>query len=160
MINSGKADLARKALARLHGADNHIDERLAHISKTIQEENGGHEIEAGSYLECFNGANLKRTLTVIFTFSSVGMTGGAFLAQNIYFLIIAGLPAIHSFDIGIGGFGLAMIFIVISWFTLDKLGRRLVFIGGCAVVGVGMLIIGCLAFAPGTGPLWAIAVIM
>jgi hypothetical protein len=43
---------------------------------------------------------------------------------------------------------LAVIFIVISWFVLDKIGRRTVFIGGSIVDALGMLIIGCLAYAP------------
>jgi hypothetical protein len=99
---------------RLHGATNFIDARLAYLIKTISGENTRSEDQRGSYVECFHGANLKRSLTVIFIFSAIGLSGGAFLAQSIYFLIIAGLPAINSFDIAIDGFGLAMIFIMIS----------------------------------------------
>lgn len=99
-------------------------------------------------------------MTVIFIFSAIGLSGGAFLAQSIYFLIIAGLPAINSFDIAIGGFGLAMIFIVISWFIIDKVGRRTLFLAGGSFNALGMLIIGALAYAPGDGPLWAIAILM
>jgi SP family general alpha glucoside:H+ symporter-like MFS transporter len=97
---------------------------------------------------------------VVFVFSAIGMGGGTFLAQNIYFLIIAGLKPVDCFDVGVGGFMLAVIFIATSWFVLDKIGRRTVFIGGSIVNALGMLIIGCLAYAPGTGALWAIAVIM
>lgn len=82
------------------------------------------------------------------------------LAQNIYFLIIAGLEPIDCFDVGVGGFMLAVVFIMISLFVLDKIGRRIVFITGSIVNALGMLIIGCLAYAPGTGALWAIAIIM
>lgn len=128
--------------------------------KTIRDENSKKGLESGRYIDCFNRMNIKRTLTVIFVFSAIGMGGGTFLAQNIYFLIIAGLKPVDCFGVGVGGFMLAVIFIVISWFVLDKIGRRTVFIGGSIVNALGMLVIGSLAYGPGTGPLWAIAVIM
>jgi hypothetical protein len=88
------------------------------------------------------------------------LSGGAFLAQSIYFLIIAGLPAFNAPDIAIGGFSLAMIFIAISWFAIDRVGRRTLFIRGGDFNTLGMLVIGALAYALGDGQLWAIAILI
>lgn len=160
LLKKDKSVQARKTLSTLYGSQGNIDARLAFLRKTINDENVAKSVETGSWIECIQGTNLKRSLTVIFIFSVSGCCGSPFLAQSIYFLIIAGLPPIHSFDIAIGGFGLAVVFIIISWFVLDKVGRRPVFIGGIILNAIGMLVIGALAYAPGTGPLWAIAVLM
>jgi hypothetical protein len=157
LINNGRLDQARKFLSILHSS---IDARLAYLAKTIREENLQKETQLGTYIECFCGVNMEHTLTVIFIFSAIGLSGGAFLAQSIYFLIIAGLPAINTFDIAIGGFGLAVIFIVIKWFAIDRIGRRTLFISGGVFNALGMLVIGTLAYTPGDGPLWAIAILM
>jgi hypothetical protein len=94
---------------------------LTYPVKTIRDENASKELDRGRYIDCFNRTNLKRALTAIFVFSAIGMGGGTFLAQNIYFLIVAGLKPVDCFNVGVGGFMLAAIFIVISWFVLDKL---------------------------------------
>jgi len=104
---------------------------------------------------------LLRTATVAMLFlGSSGLIGSAFLAQNIYFLLIAGLPAIHSFDIGIGGFFLACTAIALGWFMTDKIGRRTLWLVGVAGNVVGMIIIGALAYSSSKGALWGIAVVM
>ncbi|KAH8600727.1 general substrate transporter [Bisporella sp. PMI_857] len=160
LISRNHIPQARAVLATLHGPANAIDARLAYLVKEIREENFRAALEPGSYPECFQGSNLKRTLTVIFVFSTPGVCGASFLAQSIYFLITVGLAPIHCFDVGIGGFGLAAVLIVGSWFTAGKIGRRTNFIVGAAVNGMGMLIIGALAYAPGQGALLGIAVLM
>ena len=160
MINNGRLDQARKSLSILHGSLNSTDASLAYLIKTIHEENLQKETQRGTYIECFRGVNIKRTLAVIFIFSAIRLSRGGFLAQSIYFLIIAGLPAISAYDIAIGGFGLAMIFIVISWFAIDRIGLQTLFISGGVFNTLGMLVIGALAYAPADGPLWAIAILM
>lgn len=72
-------------------------------------------------LIAFKSDDLRRTLAIVFIYTAVQWDGAALLSQSIYFLAIAGLPAIHTFDVSIGGFGLSMIIIVASWF----LGKRL-----------------------------------
>lgn len=88
----GKQAAARKSLARLHGANNNIDARLALLHKQVEHERA-HVSQGGSggYLELIKGTNLKRTLTVFWLFFGAGLNGASLLSQNIYFLIIAGL---------------------------------------------------------------------
>jgi hypothetical protein len=93
-------------------------------------------------------------------FSLTNLAGAAFLSQNIYFLITAGLEAVHSFDIGIGGFAFAAILIACSGVYLQKVSRRNAILGGLIFNLVFMTIIGALYFASGEGSLWAIAILM
>jgi hypothetical protein len=99
-------------------------------------------------------------LTVIFIYTAANLAGAAFLAQSIYFLITAGLPAIHGFDVSIGGFGLACIIIFASWFLGEHIHRRTGFLAGLIVNLVFMLIVGALYYTEKKGALWAIAVFM
>jgi hypothetical protein len=147
-------------MTRLRGADNHIEARLAYLQSSIQ-----HEIEAKStatYLDCFKGTDLKRTLTVCLLMFGNGLIGTAFLAQNIYFLMLAGLPVIHAFDINIGGFGIALLIMPVTWLFFDKLGRRPLYLGGVLGNVIVLTIIGGLGFLPSTnmGATWAIAILL
>jgi hypothetical protein len=70
------------------------------------------------------------------------------------------LKPIHAFDVSIGGFGLSMVIIVTSWMIGDRIRKRDGFLFGCGINFLIMLIISALYYAPGTGPLWGIAVLM
>jgi hypothetical protein len=161
LLMKGKDTAARKVLSRLYGSNNNIDARFAILRKQVEKER--HEIlqnGTGGYLELFKGANLKRTFTVFWLFLGAGLNGASLLSQNIYFLIIAGLPAIHAFDVGIGGFGLAILTIVASWFCMEKIGRRLIWLTGVSVNILVMAVIGALYYAHNHSSLWAIAILM
>lgn len=89
-----------------------------------------------------------------------GLVGSAFLTQNIYFLGLAGLPIIHGFDINIAGFGLALLIIPLSWVMGDKVGRRKLYLVGCAGNAVCMAVVGGLGYTNTTPSLWALGVIL
>lgn len=150
---------AKKSMAKLYNEDCEREERYAYLVQTIAEEKENNADDA-SFLECFQGTDLKRTMTILFLFAAVNVGGGPFLSQSIYFLITVGLPTVHIFDISVGGFGLAIVIIIIAELGMRKIPRDKVFLGGCLVNFAFMLIVGCLYYAKGTGPTWAIAVLM
>ncbi|RDW69283.1 MFS general substrate transporter-53 [Coleophoma cylindrospora] len=161
LIMKGRTGAATKSLERLYGPQNSIPARLAHLSMVIRlESESVKQHGTGTYMDLFRGTNLKRTLTVMWMFIGFGMAGACLLAQAIYFLIIAGLPAIHAYDIAIGGFGLAIFAIVGSWFYMEKMGRRSLFLTGAVVNCVVMFVIGGLYYSNAKGALWAVAIIM
>lgn len=148
-------------MGRIYGENKKPEERLALLIRTLREEQANKKLTGGaSYLECFKGTNLKRTATVAFLYTTANVGGAGFLAQNIYFLIIAGLEPIHAFDIGIGGFGLAILIIIASGAYLKKISRRVTVLTGCVTNFVFMIVIGALYYSPSHGALWAIAVLM
>lgn len=106
------------------------------------------------------GTDLTRTLTVCLLYFGNGLIGSAFLSQNIYFLSIAGLPVIHSFDINIGGFALALLTIPCSWYFGDLIGRRSLYLIGVAGNAIGMAVVGGLGYATSSGAIWAVAVLL
>jgi len=148
-------------MARLHGKDNNVDARLAHLQIGIDRERESKSKDA-SYLDCFKGADLKRTLTVCLLWFGNGLIGTAFLTQNIYFLMLAGLPVIHAFDVNIGGFGLALVIMPLVWVFGDKFGRRPLYLIGVAGNVVVLAIVGGLGFVPSsnTAAIWAIAILL
>ncbi|RHZ58379.1 uncharacterized protein CDV56_102670 [Aspergillus thermomutatus] len=160
LVNSGRVDEAKKVLQKLYSSRISIDDRLAYLVKTISEEQEQDRISPGSYLDCFKGTNLKRTLTAMFLYSTCNLGGAAFLAQSIYFLLTLGLPAVHVFDISIGGFGLAVIIILLTGALGKFLTKRTMLLIGLVINLVFLIIIGSLYYASGTGPTWAIAVLM
>ncbi|KAL3464430.1 general substrate transporter [Aspergillus heterothallicus] len=160
LINNGRVEEARKVMGKLYGSNFSIDDRHAYLVKTISEEQEQQRISAGSYLDCFKGSNLKRTLTVMFLYSTANLGGAAFLSQSIYFLLTLGLPSVHIFDISIGGFGLAIIIIILTGIIGKFVTRRRMLLAGCSINLAFLIVIGGLYYAPGMGPAWAIAVLM
>jgi hypothetical protein len=154
-----KPEKAKKTMSLLYGEDCERDERYAYLVQTIAEEQHRNS-EQASYIECFQGTNLKRTLVMCFLFGAVNVGGAPFLSQSIYYLITVGLPVVHIFDISIGGFALAIVIIVVAGFGMKSISRDKVFMGGCVVNFAVLLTIGCLYYAKGMGPIWAIAVLM
>jgi hypothetical protein len=149
LLLKGRTDAARKSIARLYGQDNHIDARTKQDQKA-------------SYLDCFKGTDRKRTLTVCLLMFGNGLTGTAFLTQNIYFLTLAGLPVIHCFDINVGGFALALILMPIVWYFVDRVGRRPLYLIGVGGNVLFLATVGGLGYAPSAnkGATWTIAVLL
>ncbi|KAL5329517.1 hypothetical protein ACEPPN_003031 [Leptodophora sp. 'Broadleaf-Isolate-01'] len=158
LIKKNKLNKARRSMAKLYGADQNVDARLAYLRSTIEEE--GHGTDEVGYAECFRGNDRRRTMTVIFVLFGQNACGVAFLSQAIYFLFLAGLSPANVFNISIGGFALASLFIIGSWFWIEKFGRRLVFLLGSSLTAVFLLVIGCLHYVPGKGAVWAIAILL
>lgn len=161
LLLKGRTAAAKKSLERLYGSNNNISARLAHLNMVIRlEAETAQKHGTGTYVDLCRGSNLKRTMTVVWMFLGFGLAGACLLAQSIYFLIIAGLPAIHTYDVSIGGFGVAVIAIVASWFFMEKSGRRSMYLVGGLVNFVAMMVIGGLYYTKANGALWAVAIIM
>lgn len=161
LLLKNRPEAALTALARLYGPRDDIPGRFAVLKKQLDEESDAtRQLGTGSYSAAFSGANLKRSLTVIWLFFGTGLNGAALLSQSTYFLLIAGLEAVHSYDVAIGGFGLAIVAIVFSWLYMENIGRRSLWLIGSAVNTVVMVVIGALYYNSGSSALWAIAVIM
>ncbi|KAF3041898.1 hypothetical protein E8E12_005761 [Didymella heteroderae] len=161
LVQKGKIDAAKKALSQLYGSQNNIDARFAVLSKQVEQERLQTEAHGNAgYLELFKSTSLKRTFTVFWLFLAAGLNGASLLSQNTYFLIIAGLPAVHALDVGIGGFGFAIIAIVLSWYYMEKFGRRSIWFAGVFINIAVMAMIGGLYYSTAKASLWAVAILM
>ncbi|OJJ45295.1 hypothetical protein ASPZODRAFT_17513 [Penicilliopsis zonata CBS 506.65] len=160
LLSKGRDEDARKSLRQLYGPNKDCDIRYRALVHTLAEEKAARSGDQGSYMECFQGPNLKRTLTASFLMMTSNAVGSGFLSQNVYFLLTVGLSAVDSFDIGIGGFFLGCIAIALGWVYNDAIGRRRLFLIGVAGNALMMVVVGGLGFATSKGSLWAIAIIM
>ena len=147
-------------MAMLYGSNNNVDARLAYLRSTIEHEDQSKGSEKVGYADCFKGSDRRRTMTAIFVLFGQNACGVSFLSQAIYFLFIAGLAPTEVFNISIGGFALAALFIIASWFYIEKFGRRAIFLSGSSSSAVFLAIIGALYYVPGKGSVWAIAILL
>jgi hypothetical protein len=157
---NNKQQNAKKLFDWIYSDNADREERYNYLTKTIEDESAQQNANRARYVECFQGINLKRTLTIMFLFGIVNLGGAPFLSQSIYFLISVGLPAIHVFDISVGGFGLAIIIIIASGILLKNFRRSHILFWGTVINLVFNLIIGALYYGHGNGPKWAIAILM
>lgn len=151
LIGRGKADQARTVLQRLRGSesDYDVDRDLATIQATLDHERQSRG-ESGSYLECFQGTNLRRTLIACLPMAMQHFMGYP-LAGNYqaYFLSLSGFE--DSFLIGIISMLIGMIAIIGAFMLIEKTGRRPQLIYGSVGLCLCLLIIGILGFVnPGS----------
>ncbi|KAI8992690.1 general substrate transporter [Pilobolus umbonatus] len=98
-----------------------------------------------SYLELFQGSNLRRTMLAFFISIGTSFTGSVaiwYYAPQIF--ISAGLDDVSTSLATTGGtglFNLAMAAISLFWF-IDRWGRKPIFIVGAIVMGISMFIVG------------------
>lgn len=160
LILKGRLDSSKASIRRLYG-NARAETAFSHIERQVAEEaEVEHASGVGGYLELYKGTHVKRTLTVHLMFFGIGLAGSSFLAQSTYFLVLSGFPAIHTFDISIGGFGLASFTIILSWMYLERVGRRSLWLIGSVVNVVVMAVIGGLGSSNAKSVLWAVGILM
>ncbi|KXH53282.1 maltose permease MAL61 [Colletotrichum salicis] len=145
LTKKGKIEAARKVMHKIYGP-NDPDERLEYEIQAIRAEQELKMNNNATYASCLQGRNRKRSLTVAFLYSAANIGGAPF--------------SVHSFDIGIGGFGFAVLIILASGAYLQRIIRRNVVLLGLVVNLLFMVIIGALYWVSNRGGLWAIAVLM
>ncbi|KAH7242970.1 hypothetical protein MRS44_002187 [Fusarium solani] len=130
LIRNGKIDKARDALLKLRKGEPDYDVNLdiEAITQTLAHEEEASRSSA-SYLECFRGSNLRRTLLaclplVMQQFAGYQLCGG-YLA---YFLTLSGLKS--PFLITVVSFFLGMMAVLVAFVLIEKVGRRTQFLGG------------------------------
>lgn len=91
-----------------------------------------------TYLECFRGSNLRRTMISIAPLSIQAFSGALFgTSYFTYFAQLAGYSAQMSFRLSIVQQIMSMVGNIISWQLVDRVGRRdLIFYGTAALVVV------------------------
>lgn len=128
LLRKGEIEQAKKSLRRLHLKTTDTASILEEIQAAIAAENAIADIQKDtSYWDCFRGTNWRRTRISCGMFAVQQFTGIAFYSQALYFLGISGLPTALTFQLALGGFGVAMLGNIISWFIMNYVGRCLSF---------------------------------
>lgn len=147
LIRIGKYDEAEKSLLRLgYGtATEGARKTVAMMRHTNELEK---ELDTGtSYLDCFKGIDRRRTEIVCMTFAAQPFCGSAMGGAPTYFFVQAGLSNSISFQMTVGGLGLASVGIIISWKLMHSFGRRTLYLWGLGVLAFLLLVVGILSAA-------------
>ncbi|KAM6507048.1 hypothetical protein FALCPG4_018438 [Fusarium falciforme] len=83
-----------------------------------------------SYMDCFKGANLRRTEIACAVWSCQALCGSALIGSAPYFLSQAGFNPSHSFSLSTGIYGMGILGGMTSWILLSVVGRRRLYIPG------------------------------
>ncbi|KFY85674.1 hypothetical protein V500_08203 [Pseudogymnoascus sp. VKM F-4518 (FW-2643)] len=141
LIRKGRFEDARKVLRRLYANPQDADGHFEQIKLTLEEaetkENGG------SYIECFRGTNLRRTLIAIMVFLSEPMSGLGFVqSYGALMYQFLGITDQKSFAISIGAQILSMAGATFAFVLADLWGRRPMYIFGCTSLSILLICMG------------------
>ncbi|XXH02484.1 hypothetical protein Hte_008860 [Hypoxylon texense] len=155
LVKKGKYEDAEKSLRRTGYGDD-INNTLAHMKETLLLE--AKTKDNATYLDCFRGTNLRRTIICAMAYSGQFLCG-INLASGYctYFFELAGLSTDQAFDMSCGLFALGVVGNLLSWPLMTIWGRRAGYIWTCSFTSVLMFIIGFVDLAPSsnTGAMYA-----
>ncbi|KAH6855850.1 general substrate transporter [Chaetomium sp. MPI-CAGE-AT-0009] len=139
-VRKGQYDLAKKSISRLSSAKDNTMQSLAMMVHTNELEK--HIAEGTSYRDCFRGVDRYRTEIACMAFAAQPFCGSSMGGTPTYFFVQAGLPTSISFQMAVGGLGLASVGTIISWFLMHRFGRRTLYLVGLGGLTAILLIVG------------------
>lgn len=160
LVRKGRLEDAKKSLARLTARNTGLefkpDETISmmiHTNELEKEETAG-----TSYLDLFRGTNLRRTEIVCCVWMVQSWCGASFMGYSTYFFQQAGMGTEDSFSMSLGQYALGAVGTMLSWFLMNKFGRRTLYLYGQFAMAFWLLAIGCTSFAgeDNVGAQWAI----
>ncbi|KAE8400124.1 general substrate transporter [Aspergillus pseudonomiae] len=140
LIRRGRLDEATSALRRLRGPEYPAAEEVIILQQTLEEER---ELrEAASWKDCFsNAVNLRRTVICIGVQVFQQAQGISFVANyQAVFLSQIGFREVLLMSVIV--YVIGVVANLLSMVTSDRSGRRGVLLGGAALLGACMMVIG------------------
>ncbi len=123
LIGKDRDDDALKQLRRLGHSEISAQNHLAIMKvtqKAAREESSG-----TTYLECFRGTNLRRTIITIMPLTIQAMSGVAYISSyGTYYFQLAGISTARSFQIACGAQALSIAGNIGAFLIIDRVGRR------------------------------------
>lgn len=150
LVRKNRIADAKKSLLRLtsrnSGEDFNADETISMMVHTNEFEKAA---ETGtSYLDLFKGrVSLRRTEIVCVVWSIQNLCGSSFMGYSTYFYQQAGMAVDNSFSMSLGQYAIGMVGTVLSWFLMQKFGRRTLYLYGLLAMVILLLAIGFTSLA-------------
>lgn len=158
LVRKGRYEQAKVSVRRLApegmDSDRQVDQQVALMIHTSSLEEA--ETQGASYLECFRGINLRRTVIVCIVWAFQWLCGNPFMNFAVVFFQRAGLDPAMSLNFNIIMNTTYMIGTVASWKLMDHFGRKTLYTAGGAILCVILAVIGGLGFGNGSNVSWAI----
>ncbi|KXG50971.1 Major facilitator superfamily domain, general substrate transporter [Penicillium griseofulvum] len=156
LVRKDRREDAIKAVKRLTRADPNFsaEETVSMIVYTNameqRTENGA------SYLDCFKGTDLRRTEIACCVWAVQSLCGSGLMGYSTVFYQRAGLAESQSFTMSLAQYAIGVVGTFCSWLFMTYFGRRTLYVGGLAVLGSILFIIGFISIPPATDALsWA-----
>ncbi|EXF74873.1 general alpha-glucoside permease [Colletotrichum fioriniae PJ7] len=143
LVRKGRLTDARNALRQLASSsttDAELDVSISMIAHTNEMERLNSE--GTSYIDCFRGTNLRRTMIACFVWVGQVACGVWFGSNVIYFLQQAGFDSDNSFSFGLGTNAMAIVGTFLSWFLLPHVGRRTLYVVGLCIMFTVLVTVG------------------
>ncbi|KAF9883651.1 hypothetical protein FE257_003085 [Aspergillus nanangensis] len=159
-VRRGEYDAALGVINRIMAAPDSEKARQT-VAMMVHTNKMESSIEQGSFAECFQGINARRTEISCMALGGQVLAGIAFAYSPTYFFEQAGLDPSNTYALGLGGAALALVGTAISTILMHYLGRRIMYVGGMGLISLTLLVIGCLTTAVDSNPTvqWAQSVL-
>jgi len=147
LVSHGKPEKALRALQKLGYSDiTDAELKLAEIKRVLAKTE--EETSGATYAECFRRSNLRRTIIAAMPLTIQTLSGVAFVGSySTYYQQLAGYSTSASFKLFIVQQILSGAGNIVSWFLIDRVGRRKLTLWGMVVLTTILLITGGLAVA-------------
>ncbi|KAK4139455.1 general substrate transporter [Dichotomopilus funicola] len=142
-VRKGEYDLAKKNISRLSAAKDGSTVAAPMLAMMVHTNELEQRLDDGtSYWDCFKGVDRYRTEIACMVFAAQPFCGSAMGGTPTYFFVQAGLPTSISFQMAVGGLGLASVGTIISWFLMSRFGRRMIYLVGLGALAAILFIVG------------------
>ncbi|RFU25264.1 hypothetical protein B7463_g11071, partial [Scytalidium lignicola] len=131
LVRRGRHEEAKAVFKSLTTEQNthfDVDKHLALVIATTE-----HERQVNlqtSYMACFTGTNLRRTIILVTCYCIQLLSGNTLRGYSTYFFEQAGMATEQAFNMSIGGVALSILGMILAWFLLPHFGRRSIYLGG------------------------------
>ncbi len=147
LVRQGQDAKAETALKRLTDSSIDTSGLLANIQLTTRLEL--EESESNSFLDCFKGTDLRRTVISSMVYATQVLAGNSYvIGYAVYFFELAGLATSVAFNLGVGLLVLGFVGTCLSWPLITRFGRRTIYNYGLLILTVILLLVGVLDVLP------------
>jgi MFS transporter, SP family, general alpha glucoside:H+ symporter len=142
LVSHGKPERAMQALRKLgYSEGDDAEVKMAEIKRVLAKTE--EETSGATYTECFRRSNLRRTMIAAMPLTIQTFSGVAFVGSySTYYQQLAGYSTAASFKLFIVQQVLSGAGNVLSWFLVDKVGRRRLTLVGLITLTTILLITG------------------
>lgn len=111
------------SLRKLGYTELDAEKRMAVMKVTQQQ--AAQESLGASWVECFKGTNLRRTMITIGPFTVQALSGVSFISSYLaYYIELAGYSTHKTFQLSCAGQALSISGNIAAFFFVDRVGRR------------------------------------
>ncbi|KAJ3958325.1 hypothetical protein N0V92_005088 [Colletotrichum tropicale] len=144
-VRLGKYDQAEMSILRLSSPSqrSQAKQKVAMMIHTNEIE--AQMDEGTSYMDCFRGVDLRRTEIACLAFAAQPFCGSAMGGTPTYFFVQAGLSTSISFQMSVGGLGIASVGTIVAWGLLHMCGRRTLYLWGLGLLTLILVVVGSIS---------------